>query len=68
MKKKKINNSFNSWDYYFEKINKYKLEDIYQSKNVIFTTKNTNNNLFFDGYNKLTSQHKIIVKRYIKFN
>ena len=66
--KKKINNSFNSWDYYFEKINNYKLEVIYQSKNVIFTTKNTNNNLFFDGYNKLTSQHKIIVKRYIKFN
>jgi hypothetical protein len=66
--KKKINNSFNSWDYYFEKINKYKLKDIYQSKNVIFTTKNTNNNIFFDGYNKLTSQHKTIIKKYVKFN
>ena len=66
--KVKINNSLNSWDYYFEKINKFQLKDIYQSKNVIFTTKNTNNNIFFDGYNMLTSQHVKIAKKYIKFN
>ena len=66
--KVKINNSLNSWDYYFEKINKFKLKDIYQSKNVIFTMKNTNNNIFFDGYENLSSQHIKIVKKYIKFN
>ena len=66
--KVKINNSLNSWDYYFEKINKFKLKNVYQSKNVIFTTKNTNNNIFFDGYNKLSSQHVKIAKKYIRFN
>ena len=25
------------WDYYFEKINNYKLDDVYRSKNVYFT-------------------------------
>ncbi len=64
----KINNSFNSWDYYFKKINNYKLKEVYESKNVILTTKNTNNNMFFDGYDKLTLSHKKIVKKYIKFN
>ena len=64
----KINNSFNSWDYYFEKINQFKLEDVYQSKNVIFTNKNTNKNIFFDGFDQLLSAHKKITKKYIKFN
>ena len=31
------NINHNSWDYYFEKINNYKLEDVYRSKNVYFT-------------------------------
>ena len=35
--KKKIDNSFNAWDYYFEKINKYELKDVYKSKRVIIT-------------------------------
>jgi len=64
----KINNSFNSWDYYFKKINKFKLEDVYQSKNVIFTNKNTNKNIFFDGFDQLSSAHKKVTKKYIKFN
>ena len=35
--KKKIDNSFNAWDYYFEKINKYELKDVYKSSNLIFS-------------------------------
>tara|TARA_Y100000992_G_scaffold302227_1_gene275545 strand:+ start:102 stop:1130 length:1029 start_codon:yes stop_codon:yes gene_type:complete len=66
--KKKINNSFNAWDYYFEKINKYKLKDVYKSKNVIFTNKLTNKNFYFDGFERLTSQHFQIVQKYIKIN
>ena len=32
---KKIDNSFNAWDYYFEKINNYKIKDVYKSSNLI---------------------------------
>ena len=43
----KINNTYNAWEYYFEKINKYSLKEVYNSQNVIlgsplyqFITKN----------------------------
>ncbi len=36
--KVKINNTYNSWNYYFENVSKYKLEHIYQSRNVYFTS------------------------------
>jgi hypothetical protein len=64
----KINNSYNSWDYYFEKINQFKIKDVYQSKNVIFTNKKTNKSKFFDGFEQLSSEHTRIAKKYIKFN
>ena len=35
--REKINNSFNSWDYYFEKINNYNIKDVYKSSNIIFS-------------------------------
>ncbi len=35
---KKINNTYNSWEYYFEKITKYSLDEVYKSKNVYFST------------------------------
>ena len=31
----KINNTYNAWEYYFEKINKYSLKEVYNSQNVI---------------------------------
>ena len=34
--KKKIANVNNSWEYYFKPLNKYSLEEVYKSKNVIF--------------------------------
>jgi hypothetical protein len=36
--KKKINGSFNSWSYYFDTRHKYRLKDIYSSKNVSFSS------------------------------
>ena len=36
--KHKIDNSYNSWNYYFENVSKYTLKDAYQSKNVYFTS------------------------------
>lgn len=35
---KPINNSKNSWQYYFHQVSPYSLEEVYQSKNVIFST------------------------------
>lgn len=35
--KKSIKGEKNSWNYYFEKINKFNLKEVYQSKNVIFS-------------------------------
>ena len=34
---KEIFKNFNAWEYYFKKINRYKLSEVYQSKNVIFS-------------------------------
>ena len=65
--KKKINNSYNAWDYYFKKINNYKIEDVYKSKTVIFTDSISGKNKFFDGLENLTNDHKKISKKYIKF-
>jgi len=35
--KKKIKNTYNAWNYYFKNLNKYKLDDVYNSQNVIFS-------------------------------
>ena len=32
----KIDNTYNAWEYYFEKINKYSLKEVYNSQNVIY--------------------------------
>ena len=42
----KIKNTFNAWEYYFEKLNDFKLDQVYKSKNVIIT-----NNKFFRNFN-----------------
>ncbi len=36
--KKLINKTYNSWEYYFKKVSKYKLNEVYKSKNVIITS------------------------------
>ena len=36
--KNMINKTNNSWKYYFESLNKYKLEDVYKSQRVIITS------------------------------
>ena len=35
--KEKILNTYNSWEYFFEQLSNYSLEEVYQSKNVIIT-------------------------------
>ena len=34
----KTRNTLNSWEYYFEQLNKFSLDEVYQSKNVILTS------------------------------
>ena len=38
--KNKIFNTFNAWEYYFEQLSQFSLEEVYNSKNVIFTENN----------------------------
>lgn len=67
--RKIINGTHNSWEYYFKKVSKYNLSEVYQSKNVIlshnkfykvFTHKIYNNK------NLLKLINKIVIKENIK--
>ncbi len=64
---KQINKSYNAWDYYFKKINNYKIKEVYKSKKVIFTDSKPGKSKFFDGFENLNNDHKKISKKYIKF-
>lgn len=65
--KNKVLGLKNSWEYYFHPINKYKLEDVYKSKNVIISQSATNNNSYISGYSKLPYSEKKYFKKYLKF-
>jgi len=62
--KNKIDSTFNAWEYYFEKLNKYNLQDIYKSKNVIVTNSKFQPNMFLDMDEK--ELHKYFFKLKIK--
>ena len=70
--KEKIDNTYNAWEYYFEKINKYSLKDVYKSQNVIlgnsfyqFIDKKNSFNISIDLDNKKYSEYikKIKIKK-----
>ena len=50
--REKINNTYNAWEYYFEKLNKYTLK-VYNSQNVILTSQFYQNNMETDIYKKI---------------
>ena len=50
--REKINNTYNAWEYYFEKLNKYSLKEVYKSQNVILTSQFYQNNMETDIYKK----------------
>ena len=67
--KKIINNTKNSWLYYFEPLSKYTLEEVYKSKNVILSKNRFYDNFSHKIYKKkslLKLSNKIIVKKKIK--
>ena len=50
--KEKIDNTYNAWEYYFEKLNKYSLKEVYKSQNVILTNEFYQDNMLHDIYKK----------------
>lgn len=77
--KVKINNTKNSWEYFFKPVSKYKLSEVYKSKNVIFCDPRTSikgynlenyrsNFRFFNGFQFLDKRHKKIIEKYIIIN
>ena len=61
--KEKVNNTYNAWEYYFEKINNYSLKEVYKSQNVILS-----NNTFFKSFshNILDLKFQKIGKKFFK--
>ena len=56
--KQKIFNTNNSWEYYFEPLTKYSLEEVYSSKNILMT-----DNRFYrdkEFKNKITTSKKLV--------
>ena len=52
--KNKINGHYNAWEYYFKKLNKFSLKEVYQSKSVIFSNSNFESNMTLDMKDKKT--------------
>ena len=46
--KKKIFNTYNAWEYYFDQISNYTLDEVYKSQNIILTNSTYYNNLGFE--------------------
>ena len=61
--KNKVEKTFNAWEYYFEKLNKYTLKEVYQSQNVILTSPSFQTSMNLDisnnNFNKYLKQIKI---------
>ncbi len=53
----------NSWEYYWEPVSKYSLEEVYKSNRVIFCDENR---LSVRSYKEITEEHHKIFKKYIK--
>jgi hypothetical protein len=62
-----INKSKNAWEYYFKKINKYSLNEVYKSKNVYVSSKTFQKKMFLDMTNNEISRYfsKIKIKKEI---
>ena len=63
----KINGHYNVWEYYFEKLNKYSLKEVYQSQNVIFCNSIFGPNMTLDMKKEKTKKifNKIKIKKNI---
>jgi hypothetical protein len=67
----KVNQTRNSWEYYFEKVSKYSLKEVYQSKNVVITDGFFSNSMSRSykeakGIKKIYNKYIKIKKKFIK--
>lgn len=73
----RINNTKNSWNYFFESTSKFSLKEVYQSKNVVICDNRTSPKgwpeirpgsifKYFYGFQFLNSEHRKVFKKYIK--
>ena len=60
--KEKIENTFNSWEYYFKQVSNYKINEIYKSKNVILTSRT-----FYDDFEEIIFKKKSLKKIFDKY-
>lgn len=62
-----IKNTKNSWEYYFEKLNKYSLDEVYKSKNVYMSAKTFQKNMSIDMTSNQISKYfkKIKIRKEI---
>ena len=63
----KVNNTLNSWEYYFKQPTNFSLKEVYQSRNVIITSNKTFHNYKFRAKEKHANLKKVF-KKYIKVN
>ena len=65
--KKKINGTKNAWEYYFEPVSKYSLNEVYKSQNVFITSDKFENRMTFNLFDKkfLRIKKKIKIKKNI---
>ncbi len=64
--KQKLYNTFNSWEYYFEQLSPYSLDEVYKSKNIILTDSKFYSDLDF-SYNINDNDNLVkIFHKYIK--
>ena len=66
--KTKIKNTLNAWEYYFEKLNKFELSDVYKSKNVIITNNKFYRNFYYNFLENEKLKEFFIKKIKIKKN
>ena len=64
---KKIESSYNAWDYYFDSLNRFSLKEVYKSKNVIFSSGKFENYMSVDMTNRSISHFfkYVIIKKKI---
>jgi hypothetical protein len=64
--KKRINKTFNSWEYYFSNLSKYNLSNVYKSRNVIFSSDSRIKKIQLDkDYSKKKLLNKIKINKNI---
>jgi hypothetical protein len=64
--KNKVNNTYNSWEYYFNQLSDYTLEEVYNSQKVIIC-----DNIYHTNFSRLIFEDKDLIKlgkKYIKIN